>query len=596
MSNISLELIRILKTSRLFADLGTEAIFDILNKCKLRYLNAGEILFNQGEKSDGAYLLISGRLAAKFVSDKVIRGIGMINTGEIFGELGVISEQPRSLTIQAIDNSEVLFINADIFKELFSHNLSVCVATASPVMKRTFDNFNLTDAQPKTKRVVMLPADINLPLDIIYEKFRELAVKHPHVEFLHEKDFAATAAPNNLDNKLDLWRQDKEVSVVFLKTHDSNLARLAINEAQVVYLLANRQVNEDFHDLVVKTIKWQKQASTFRQELIIITDNSKTLGWSDKNLQEFNLCHKIRLDDNPSIDRVWRFIADRVTALVLSGGGVKGFAHIGAIKAITALKIPIDIVGGTSIGSLIGGLYAMGLSCQEIEERLRALIKGARDMLSWRSLTVPLLCFYSGKSVTQSLRQIFQDQRIEDLAIPYFCTSCNVSLNQATIHKHGGLFEKIRASISIPGLMPPAVIDGHMHVDGSMLKHLPVDSMKEILGSNSNKVIALLLPKKAIDNNVYNFPPVFTFVQSLLHRLGFWRNQYVIPSFSELFLRAVTFSGMHAVAVNRELADVLVDLGFEDAPLLAVDEKTKQQMLTISYEKTLAALTAGVKT
>jgi NTE family protein len=590
MNNKGSELATVLKTSRLFTDLSSETVSEILGKCKILYLNTGEVLFNQGDKSDSVCLLISGKLLAKLVKDEEIQSIGTISTGEMFGELGVLSGQPRSLTIQAIENSEVLFIAADVFKNLFDNNLSVCVATSRPVIRHAFDNLKFAIDKNKTRQIVILPADTNLPLDIIYERFSELAANHTHVLFLHEKNFIDLDI-DTIKQKTRTLEQEREIVVYFLNSRDSNFARMVINEAQTICFLVNKQVNEDFYDLSVKTVLWQKQHSVFRKELIIVENKySLDISLPFKNLGIFDLYHKIRLDDDPSIARVLRFIAGKAIGLVLSGGGIRGFAHVGAIKAINELKIPIDIVGGTSAGALVGGLHAMGLCHDEIEEKFAELVTASSDALFWRNITLPILVFFNGSSITKALQRIFKDINIENLLIPYFCASCNISTNQVSIHKHGNMFSKVRASISIPGLIPPMVIDGQMHVDGSMLKHLPVDAMKETLGNGSSKIIALLVPPKTTSSQSYNFPPTFTFMQSLLYSLGINKKKYIIPSFSESFLQAVAFSSDYDCAINADIADILVNLGFQDTPLLRISKKNAKKMIAASYDKTLGIL------
>jgi predicted acylesterase/phospholipase RssA len=183
--------------------------------------------------------------------------------------------------------------------------------------------------------------------------------------------------------------------------------------------------------------------------------------------------------------RLARFLTDSAICLALGGGGARGFAHIGALRALREENIPIDIVGGTSMGSFVGAEHAFGMSPERMVERNRNLFSNTGLALD---MTLPLLSFTTGKGYAGRLKKLFGDVAIEDLWIPYFCVSSNISRAERAIHRFGPLWRAVRASSGVQGLFPPVVIDGELHVDGALFSNLPADAMKTVC---EGKVIAI---------------------------------------------------------------------------------------------------------
>ncbi|ELU16432.1 hypothetical protein CAPTEDRAFT_138805 [Capitella teleta] len=185
-----------------------------------------------------------------------------------------------------------------------------------------------------------------------------------------------------------------------------------------------------------------------------------------------------RLSD---FSRLARFLTGTSVGLVLGGGGARGCAHVGIIKAMTEVGIPIDMVGGTSIGSLIGAIWADEVNVTRATQRAREF---SFDMSSlWRKvidLTYPVTAMFSGKFMNAGVRNVFQDKQIEDLWIPYFCITTDITSSKMRVHNHGSLWRYVRASMSLSGYLPPLCdpIDGHLLLDGGYVNNLPADVMK----------------------------------------------------------------------------------------------------------------------
>lgn len=159
-------------------------------------------------------------------------------------------------------------------------------------------------------------------------------------------------------------------------------------------------------------------------------------------------------------------------ALVLSSGGARGYVHIGAIAELLDEGYEITLVAGTSMGALIGGMYAAG-RLEEVSQWMRSL--GTRDILSLVDLSLSLSHVVKGQKVMDALRQIVPDTRIEDLPVPYCAVASDVRNRREVVFSSGSLYEAIRASISIPSFFKPVELGERVFIDGGTTNPLPLD-------------------------------------------------------------------------------------------------------------------------
>lgn len=176
------------------------------------------------------------------------------------------------------------------------------------------------------------------------------------------------------------------------------------------------------------------------------------------------------------IERIARLVAGRSLGLVLSGGGARGFAHIGVVRALREAGVRIDSVGGTSIGAIIAAGVAAGWSDEEMVERYRRAFVAGRPLSDY---TFPFVAMTSGRRVSELLQQAFGERHIEDLMLPFFAVSANLTSGDAMTHRNGLLWYWLRASSAIPGVLPPLFHDGQVLVDGAVINNLPTDVMRE---------------------------------------------------------------------------------------------------------------------
>ncbi|GMS91560.1 hypothetical protein PENTCL1PPCAC_13735 [Pristionchus entomophagus] len=209
------------------------------------------------------------------------------------------------------------------------------------------------------------------------------------------------------------------------------------------------------------------------------------------------------VDHRSDFARLARILTGHAIGLVLGGGGARGAAHVGVIRALREAGVPVDIVGGTSIGSMIGGLFAESPNAS-IEERARSWFEVMCSM--WRKvldLTWAHSAMFTGAQFNQTLKDLFDDREIEDLWLPYFCISTDISTSEMRVHRSGPLWAYCRASMSLAGYLPPLCdpSDGHLLLDGGYVNNLPADVMR----SMGARVVIAVDVGSAEEMNLYNY-------------------------------------------------------------------------------------------
>jgi len=189
----------------------------------------------------------------------------------------------------------------------------------------------------------------------------------------------------------------------------------------------------------------------------------------------FETVYHLRYGDKGDVERLARSIAGLSVALVLSGGGARGFAHIGVVKALQEAGVPFDLLGGVSMGAIVAAGLALEWDIAELTQRLRAGFVASNPL---SDITIPLIALVRGRKVVKLLRSHFGQARIEDLPRPFFCISSDLTTGRVHEHCGGTLWRALRASSSLPGIVPPVIAHGHVLVDGGVMNNLPVDIMQ----------------------------------------------------------------------------------------------------------------------
>ncbi|OMJ19973.1 Lysophospholipase NTE1 [Smittium culicis] len=254
-------------------------------------------------------------------------------------------------------------------------------------------------------------------------------------------------------------------------------------------------------------------------------------------------------------NRLSRRLTNKSVGLVLSGGGARGNALLGVLRAFEEAGIPVDMIGGTSIGAFYSGLYAQEPDTVSIFLRSKLFSNNMKSM--WRKLldvTWPILSYTTGNEFNRALWKVFKSTEIEDLWLPYYCVSTNVTHSRLEVHTSGTLWKYCRASMSLSGFLPPLCdSDGQMLVDGGYLDNLPVDYMRYGLGANM--IFAIDIAGED-DTNPVHYGESVSGIGVILNNLNPFK-KYSIPSLSDIQSRLAYVSSVQTLKSSKSLPGVV---------------------------------------
>ncbi|EMG48133.1 Lysophospholipase NTE1 [Candida maltosa Xu316] len=286
-------------------------------------------------------------------------------------------------------------------------------------------------------------------------------------------------------------------------------------------------------DLAAKISQNKTIKSTFEA-------TKQRINWymKDTNRSEVLKLHK---DD---FLRLARLLSNEAVGLVLGGGGSRGISHVGVVTALEKHGIPVDMIGGTSIGSFVGGLYAKDYNIVSIYGMAKKFSK--RISSWWRlvfDLTYPVTSYITGYEFNRGIWKVFGFTEIEDFWIKYYCNSTNITNSTMDIHESGYAWRFIRASMSLSGLLPPITFNGCMLLDGGYLDNLPVYEMKK----RGVKHIIAVDVGAADDRTPMNYGDTLSGFWVIFNRWNPFSNYPNIPSMMDIQLRLTYVSSVNAL-------------------------------------------------
>jgi len=314
--------------------------------------------------------------------------------------------------------------------------------------------------------------------------------------------------------------------------------------------------------------------------LLVHPDSSErptgTARWLSR--REVHAHHHLRLGDGAQVRHIARLLTGTALGVAFGGGGARGAAHIGVVRALEERGVEIDVIGGTSMGSLIGGIFAEGLDAAEVSRRLTGVTVNER-LLDW---TLPIVAFTAGSRPNAVLAREYGSLRIEDLWRPFFCVSTNLTTAEAVVHRTGSLWTAIRASISIPGVFPPVLSNqGDLLVDGGIMNTLPIDLVRQsrgigtVVGSN-------VTPDSELGDD-YDYGSSASGWRIALSRLPGIGSRINAPSIISTLMRSNEVRGV-ALARTADFAaqaDLIIQPPVEEFPTL--DFKRSAELAEIGY-------------
>jgi len=587
----------------LFGDMPTKAMNELLDATAVRQYRNGDVLFEQGDEPDGLHFVVSGRLHIE-----VCRPDGScVFNGEIYapepvGELAMLSGGKRSATVTAARESTVAFLNHDAFENLIVKNAERLLSLSQVIVRR-HANHVAPRQRSRDRTFVVVPLDNRLPMRRFSQQLkRELRVDgNPFVvdsnlfdKMYGRKEAAQTRMGDLFDSSISNWLEDKEntyTGVVYIADNTwTPWTRRCLHRADRVLFVADASLNGSLGGTgrpELRTIEKDVQGLIDNprtqplRELVLLhpanTEKPKqTIRWLEN--RDIDAFHHIRLDDKAHMARLARRLYGTSRGLVFSGGGARGYAHLGVQRLVEEKNLAVDVIGGSSMGALLGASMAMGRSVDEIS----ALSSQFAKKSALFDYTLPLASLLKSRKLSSFCQTVYGDDRIEDLWIPFFCVSSNLSDGREVIHDRGALWLAIRTTISLPGLFSPVPTDdGQLLIDGAVLNTFPVDIMRRRLGGQGELIGVNVSQINEVAHN-YDFGTTLSGWHVFWTRLNPFQSARRVPRLVETLLRSTDIKGIERLLELKNGLDLLVEPDVSAISLL--DFKSYARISDIGYE------------
>jgi NTE family protein len=480
----------------IFSELDPDERSALLSELEACSLQRGEILVRQGETADTLYIVVSGRFAVTVEGRR--EPVAEIGPEQPIGEVAFLTGGPRTATVCAMRDSLVLRLGKTQFERIAEKCPGIwrtlTAALAGRLAATTAAEPASSDARPRTIAVIRaggspIPSRF---IDQLARAFSDsantLVLNASRFEDLAGsaslESAQATQTLNELESSYDY--------VVFIADGDlTPWSEKAIRHADLLLAVGRSGADPTPNQLETFAAGFIPRDA---QRLVLVHERrgalSGTADWL--RCRTVGLHHHVALDDSSTMRRLFRFVAGSAVGLVACGGGALCSAHVGLYKALTECGLEFDMLGGTSAGAAMTGAFAMGKHPDDIDRGTHDIFVTNRAMQRY---TWPRYSLLDHRHYDAQLARYFSGVNIEDLWIPYFAVSTNLSSYKLHCHDRGDLFEAIRASGSIPVLLPPVYTDdGEMLVDGCLLDNVPIRTMHE-RKSGPNIVVSFHIPE-----------------------------------------------------------------------------------------------------
>jgi NTE family protein len=530
-------------------------------------LDSGATLFREGELSDDMYFVLSGRLRAVSENGSGGRKIfGEIARGETIGELAFFTGQPRSASIVALRNSSLAKVTRAVVERAFTLSPQIAFSLMRIVIERQRRSEREYRPPNAPVNICMLPITSGLdPVDIANRLKSARPENQAPILVITANDIAArfgTSPPG------DIWRSYGEVagfidemeaqnSTILLVTdgQESEWTRFCLQHCDEILLLADAGRKPDISSVEASYFAGASPISIARQTLVLLhkpdlRSPTGTAQWLKVRNVERHF--HIRPELPRDIRRLARVVSGHGIGIVLAGGGVKGFAHVGVIKALMEAGIEFDFVGGTSIGAIIGTCVALDLDAEGISNAVhRAFLGHPKGSITGDYNFIPLISLIRGRRASEAMAQFVRDTTnadvdTEDTWKTFFAIASNFSTGNEAVLCSGNLVRNVIASFAIPGALPPVFIDGNMMFDGGTFNNFPVDVMT---GLGASRIIGVdLSTNQGRKFGVDRLPGVLALLRDKLRHRS--KQRFGLPTVVETL---ITSSFIGSIAKQRTM-------------------------------------------
>ena len=438
-----------------FEGLPAEAIAAIAEKLRFERYPHGELVFVEGSLGDSLYLVESGQVKVSTGSGAGEKVINYLGPGNFFGEMALLLNQRRTANVTVVIDADFWVLRKTDLDQLLEQHPVIAIQISRELSRRLASTLQ----QPSRQEAYNLIAVIGP------EPWRLAAQL---TRLTGERVVLFDLTGTNLAERVSQPLPDE---VILLD------ARPDLSEDELPESLG---ILVDAYDRVVLAIPAEQRPLSAKglqlAEAVVLIETGQRPWMS--GLSSGPHWH---IQDTPAaIDRTVRYLARRVVGLALSSGGARGLAHIGVLKVLEREGIPIDMLAGTSMGSLVGGLYAAGHSLDSIADFAVQFQRRLRLRTGLLDLNLPpRMGLIRGQRFRNYLEQLFEGVTFEQLSVPFYAIATDLLTGEEVVFEQGSVADAVRASTSVIGLVAPFQLSDRFLVDGGAVNPLPASVLAE---------------------------------------------------------------------------------------------------------------------
>jgi predicted acylesterase/phospholipase RssA/CRP-like cAMP-binding protein len=588
---------------RLFGPFGTLLPYilqELEEEVEWLTLPSGETLYRAGDAAENAFILITGQLlVATETADGEEKVISTILAGETVGEVGLLTEHDRSTTVFAGRDSELIRLSRHSF-ELMLERSSRAMFKVSRLLVHRLAHRTYEPGAGRTpiRCIGVVPAHPSVDLDQLCRVLQESLAAQGPVDLLSSQTVdrelgmpgisqAEESEPAHL--RLVQWLHEREGACRYLIYQaDPTWTRWSercARQADRLAAVADGTATPDLGEIESHLAKPRQRWSLVLIHPAELDQPLGTAQWLHGSSAQS--VYHVRRGNTQDLARLVRIHSGRAVGVVFGGGGARGFAHLGVLRALEELGVPIDMIGGTSIGAPIAGFTAQGYDAAEAQ----AIV--ARDFRSLLDYTLPVASLLAGQRITDTIEHHALSWDIEDLWLPYFCVSTNLTTSRSQVHRHGSLARAVRASVAIPGVLPPVPENGELLVDGGVLNNLPIDVMREMNPFGPVIAIDVVAPQGPSAKADYGL--AVSGWGLALERGNPWKKARPIPGIATTIIQSMIVGAGLArdQALRQNLADLYLNIHVRGVGMLEFDKV--EQVAQIGYEQSVGPIREWVE-
>ncbi len=470
----------------LFARLTASALDELAAQAELIEIPSGRTLFERNSASDSIYIVATGRLSAVAPDGTVTGTIGRL---EPIGEIGALSGEARVTTVYAARDSVLIRIPGARLYEVIGRHPDALLEITRVIIQRMRENQRAQrlQHQRQVRCFAVVPATPDADAAMVARRLAQAlsASSTPLLLDAASVDSAlgAGAAQTRIEGgetnrRLVEYLNRAEIEheyLIYLAAADAeSWSRRCMRQADRILMVVDARTPA-MASLMVDELR--RSGARAPVDLVVVrpegADAGAVLAWRERVGASAH--YFVRRDHAQDFASLARQLTGRGIGLVLGGGGARGFAHIGLMRALHELAIPVDVVGGSSMGAFLSALVACGYDHNEMLHIARDTFVANNHLNDYLFPTVALI---RGRKFVRRMRDIFDTRQIEELRRMFFCVSTNLTRGKATVHDRGPLYMWVAASMAVPGVAPPVVYRGELLSDGGVINNLPTDVMQ----------------------------------------------------------------------------------------------------------------------